>query len=198
MKLLLVVLFVICMYSCGLPYCKKIKLTNRDLEWVKQYTKGDSLYFILNDMKIDTMVVQETRVLNPQNTCIFDTEGCNWLEGDNTFYGTAINIMTLKHNGNDLDVWFEITKREKNGDLLCNIIFGSWSWSAFPGMRLSPQSYTIKNKRYTDCIVVDEKDILLNKVGTPIFKLTKLVWSKHFGLLMYEIDNRYRYFFSNL
>lgn len=196
MKLLLV-LSAICMYSCGLPYCKKVKLTNHDLEWVKHYAKGDSLYFILNDMEIDTMIVQETSILNPKNTFIFDTEGCNWLEGDNAFYGTARNIMTLRHNGKNTDVWFEITRREKDGDLLCNIIFGSWSWSASPGMRISPQSYPIKNKRYTDCIVVGEEDIHLNKIGTPIFKVSKLVWSKRFGLLMYEIDNRYRYIPSN-
>lgn len=36
--------------SCGLPYCKKVPFSEDDLEWMKPYSVGDTLFFTIMKM----------------------------------------------------------------------------------------------------------------------------------------------------
>lgn len=87
-------------HSCGFPYCKKVPFSNEDLEWMVPYSVGDTLFFTSKETnRTDTIIIIEKNIHNPSNTCIFDLEGCNWMEGDNHYNAVASYQFSTYHNG---------------------------------------------------------------------------------------------------
>lgn len=114
--------------GCGLPYCKKVKLTEDDLLWINHFKANDTIYYLSNQNHIDTVIVKDVQIYNPKNTFIFDTEGQNWLEGDNEFYGFATVELSLIHFTDTFFIRFEIERIAKLGALRSSCNFCEWSW----------------------------------------------------------------------
>ena len=114
--------------GCGLPYCKKVKLTEDDLLWINHFKANDTIYYLSNQNLIDTVIVKDVQIYNPKNTFIFDTEGQNWLEGDNEFYGFATVDLSLIHFTDTFLIRFEIERIAKLGALRSSCNFCEWSW----------------------------------------------------------------------
>ena len=50
--------------GCGLPYCKKVKLTEDDLLWINHFKANDTIYYLPNQNNIDTVIVQDVQIYN--------------------------------------------------------------------------------------------------------------------------------------
>lgn len=105
---------------------QKVKLTEDDLLWINHFKANDTIYYLSNQNHIDTVIVKDVQIYNPKNTFIFDTEGQNWLEGDNEFYGFATVELSLIHFTDTFFIRFEIERIAKLGALRssCNFVNG--------------------------------------------------------------------------
>lgn len=177
------------LYSCGLPYCHKVQLTNEDLRWLSPYEEKDTFFYTSSSEEItDTLIITEKKILNPRNTFPFDTEGCNWMEGDNEFHGIGYISMRLRHNGKDFEIYYDIRRESKDGELLGNFIFAERSWGHFPGNEIHIVDFETSHKRYKKCLVFDENNMDLIKNYSDSICLKKIVWSRDSGLLLYILN----------
>ena len=179
-------LMILLLSSCGLPYCHKVQLTEDDLKWINHYNVNDTKLFSSNKNSIDTIIVKDIQVRNPKNTNIFDTEGQNWMEGDNEYYGFAYVDMTLRHSADSFLISFEIKRIDKNGPLISSCNFCEWSWLKIT-MDIKP--FILLNRKYEDCFCVDTNEMERNSGDQPIINLRNVVWNKNFGLLQYSLND---------
>ncbi len=110
-------LVLITVSSCGLPYCKKIPFEEEDLLWFSSYIETDTVIYS-NSINTDSLIIIKKEINNPKNTCIFDLEGCKWMEGDNEYYANGGYDFLLIHN--DVTYYCSFTLQKK---LITNLLF---------------------------------------------------------------------------
>lgn len=113
------------LYSCGLPYCKKVLFSKRDLAWMVPYSIGDTIVFrCIETSDIDTLIVTNKIVNNPSNSNPFCLEGCNWMEGDNEYKANAEYQFKAIHHGEIYDCLFILEKKARKNVLKYHWLFG--------------------------------------------------------------------------
>lgn len=180
------ILIFLVLNSCGLPYCHKVQLTDEDLQWISNFTNNDTIYYESNNNSIDTVIINEITICNPQNTFIFDTEGINWLEGDHEFYGFADVEMTLRHNLSQYNIAFRIKRNSINDTLRYSLWFGD---KKYMSKNIREDEITINSIRYNDCILIDANRMSMSRINPQKINLKKIVWNKKKGLLLYTLQN---------
>lgn len=180
------ILLILVLNSCGLPYCHKVQLTDDDLQWINNFTNNDTIYYKSNKNSIDTVIINEKTICNPQNTFVLDTEGVNWLEGAHEFYGFADVEMTLLHNFSQYNIAFRINRISTNDTLRYSLWFGD---KKYMGKKIKEAKYTANNIRYNDCILIDANRMCSSKTNPQKIDLKQIVWNKKKGLLRYTLQN---------
>lgn len=176
--------------GCGLPYCKKVKLTEDDLLWINHFKANDTIYYLSNQNLIDTVIVKDVQIYNPKNTFIFDTEGENWLEGDNEFYGFATVDLSLIHFTDTFLIRFEIERIAKLGALRSSCNFCEWCWI---NKKIHVNAINIQGQCFKNCISMDIKKMERNKGDQPHIGLKSVIWDKEKGLIQYSLLNGISY-----
>ena len=172
--------------SCGLPYCHKVQLTEDDLSWINHYHENDTILYKSNHNNRDTLIVKRVGINNPRNTFILDTEGQNWIEGDNEYYGFAYVDMMLKHSPDTFHIGFEIERNDRNGKLIYGCIFCEWGWL---NKKMDLVCVKIGRKYYKNCIRRDITQMEHNYGEQSSIGLKEVIWNKKLGLLQYSLEN---------
>lgn len=190
-KLLVTIVNIILLYSCGLPYCKKVPFSEEDLTWIDPYTIGDTIIFQCDEVNSnDTMVIKEIDISNPPNTSIFDLSGCNWMEGSNERHAVAIYRFDIFHNEECFNCLYMIKKvcHKKPAEFYISLLGWYLSKNISTGDTITPNDNTMK---YVGTIVVSDS-ILRPKVKHVMPILKNLSWNREKGLISYQIgDNLY-------
>lgn len=122
MNKFLIFIVILCLTSCGLPYCRRTHLNSSELKWITIYHKNDTVLFY-EDQYCDTMVVTDKQIFNKNFISIFDLKACNWLEGENEYNAHASIDFKIKHH----DTWWEgffLIQKCQNDSIICMIDFG--------------------------------------------------------------------------
>lgn len=172
--------------GCGLPYCDKTKFTEDELKWMSAYKEGDKLMFYNTATEErDTMQIKKVEIFNPRNTLWFDLEGCNWLEGDNTFHAIARYDFILKHNGVDYRGSFTIRKPDcKEPAKISVAALGNYSsrLSCKSGKQMDDDI----NSKCNTCITF-YKGQFERGLHQPVLDLDYLIWNQQEGLVAYKL-----------
>jgi len=190
------------MTACGLPYCKKIKFDENDLLWLNPYEKDDTIIFVSNLDRFDTILVTAKDVYNPSNTFIFDLRGCNCWEGDNEFNAIAgfdlnfIDKDLIQENPNVTDGGFSINKVEKGKAAEL-----SFSFCELYSRKITTDNDTsilLSNKLVSDCISIKKDECDIGQAQSKL-NIQDFIWSKQFGLIQYTLETgeKYSYFKKN-
>jgi len=170
--LLTLLLFTSCLYEA------MYFLTDKDLEWMTPYEKGDTILFLsLNG--IDTMTIDEITLYNDDNP---------WRENEGTsvFNGNSSVKYTIRHSGEMIYGCFCVIKKDsiRLGVYLdlCKRRFG-----IDDEQELHFCNMNIIGTQYDDVIKIDDSNSTLYS-NTP--QNTEYVyWSKSKGLLEYKYLN---------
>ena len=169
---LIMTLFVSCMYEA------MYFLTDKDLEWMEPYEKGDTILFQSSN-GIDTMTVDEITLYNDDNP---------WREneGTSTFMGNSSLKYTIKHHGEMINGKFLIVK-EDSLKMSIAIRLYRRHMSLIDEKELQLCNMNTIGAQCDDVIKIDDSNSTLYS-NTP--QNTEYVcWSKSKGLLQYKYLN---------
>ena len=173
--------------SCGLPYCIKTPLDEKDMEWLN-IKEGNYIFESLETNFFDTVQISSSQIFNPSNEFIFDLRGCNCWEGDNKFNGIALidfAIINKNEKGG-----FQIRKDSK-GKPACQTIwlagFFENNWTNHNLLQ-----FKLNEMILDDCIVADTSNSSKSTYCNYV-TISKIVWSKSLGLVYYEYENGDKY-----
>ncbi len=169
--------------SCGLPYCKKIPFEEEELLWFSSYPEIDTVYFS-NNVSTDSLIILKKEINNPKNTCIFDLEGCKWMEGDNEYYANGGYDFMFIHNSVTYYCSFTLQKIADNQSVVSIGFCGQYSLR-LPSNKL--KNVMIDGTIYRNCCYFDSS-VLEEGTHQPVEKIDYLLWSREDGLICYSIE----------
>lgn len=176
------------LYSCGLPYCKKVLFSKRDLAWMVPYSIGDTIVFrSIETSDIDTLIVTNKIVNNPSNSNPFCLEGCNWMEGDNEYKANAEYQFKAIHHGEIYDCLFILEKKSKKECAEISLAFwGKYTINDVPIKNAQKKVSAYPNNEWI--LLVTDKNLYSGK-NQLVRPLSKIYWSRDFGLIGYKISS---------
>ncbi len=170
--LLTLTLFTSCLYEA------MYFLTDKDLEWMAPYEKGDTILFQSSN-GMDTMTIDEITLYNDDNP---------WRENEGTsvFNGNSTVKYTILHSGEVVDGVFSIYK--KDSIKLCVHLDFNWRRFGIDDEReLQFCSMNVAGAQYDDAIRIGDSNSVL--YGKSPNNAEYLYWSKSKGLLQYKYLN---------
>lgn len=180
-------------HSCGFPYCKKVPFSNEDLEWMVPYSVDDTLFFTSKETnRTDTIIIIEKNIHNPSNTCIFDLEGCNWMEGDNHYNAVASYQFSTYHNGVKYTCLFTLKKECDLKPATISMGFlGQYTKKDISCSSLRSVDNSSLPNKFKDFLIVDSSNLDAGK-NQPVSPVSEIYWSRQYGLIGYQIyDSTY-------
>lgn len=171
--------------SCGLPYCIKSPFSDEDLGWMRPYSVGDTLIFkdCLSGY-VDTVIIREKTINDISNTSIFDLRGCNWMEADNTCNACAYYDFDAFHSGVRYEGSFILHKEAKYdpAEISITIFDRSTKESVSSSNTIS---YLSVFPNYKDIILIESSNIYSGKRKLT-YEINAIYWSKDVGLIGYR------------
>lgn len=184
MKYLLIGIFAFIMSSC--VYEKMTHLDSDDMEWINVYEPKDTSIFCSDRQNIDTLIVLSKTIENSQCPFYFDTYSTEYLASGCIgyyLYGTRDSIHGI--------VWFD--KFHNDTTVVQSFRLGHFSSLLFNYNIPMPRkvySLSVDNTTYDNCIVIDTICANWDRYYIPdSTDISKFVWSKEHGLIMYEQIN---------
>lgn len=170
--LLTITLFTSCLYEA------MYFLTDKDLEWMTPYEKGDTILFQSSN-GMDTMTIDEITLYNDDNP---------WRENEGTsvYMGNSAFKYTIRHHRETIDGKFLIVK-EDSSRLSISLRLNRRHLPLLYEKELQLCCRSIEGEIYDDIIEVDDSNSELytrEKLNTEYF-----IWSKSKGLLQYKYLN---------
>ena len=175
-KILYTILGTFLLTSC--LYDAMYFLTDKDLEWMAPYEKGDTILFQSSN-GMDTMTIDEITLYNDDNP---------WREneGTSTFMGNSSFMYTIRHSDEVIDGDFCIIK-EDSMRLSLYLNLRRRRRIVYDEKELQLCCRNIEGEIYDDIIEVDDSNSELytrEELNTEYF-----IWSKSKGLLEYKYLN---------
>lgn len=175
-KILYTILGTFLLTSC--LYDAMYFLTDKDLEWMAPYEKGDTILFQSSN-GMDTMTIDEITLYNDDNP---------WREneGTSTFMGNSSFMYTIRHSDEVIDGDFCIIK-EDSMRLSLYLNLRRRRRIVYDEKELQLCSQNIEEIQYDDLIKVDDSNSEL--YTKEPFNTVYFIWSKSKGLLQYKYLN---------
>lgn len=200
-KIIVKIFFVILLFAIGLillnycifglPFLIKVPCTDEELQWFDPYQVGDTIIFNHGE-SIDTLIVTEKKVSNPQNMDPWDTENTGW-ETHKYFVGGGVFLLkTTRWSTNHIEVFFYLEARNYWGRN--RISLGNTTTD--PSHYLDGERPETEVDTFSTQITVNRIDTLPERKGFT--KIRKFVWSRDSGLVFYETWKGNKFFLDTI
>lgn len=167
-----------------LPVCVYHKITHmnsEELDWVRVYNEGDSLFFSSNTNDIDTAIVTSIEIYNSLSP--FNTNP----NANSVYEAIAYLNYVIIHDNVSMEGWTCICKREQDQPIeqsftLCDRYAFELKFEGF-------KETVIRGTKFNDCIILDDRNSHYGKNQPTVCGISGMVWSKSKGLLQYSFEN---------
>ena len=164
----------------GCFYIKMTHLSDEDLEWLKAYGTGLSVFFISNLGSTDTLIVTEKGLWNSTNPFYFSEAG-GW-----TYEANGGFSYYLKHSDTKIRGSMDI-KRKLNDTLY---------FDSHLGTLFQTEPIKIDND---SCMAVNSTNAHYSKYAYDITnRIKEYVWHKKYGLIYYKFEDGEEFFREDL
>lgn len=166
--------------------------SDKDLEWLAPYEKGDTILFCNNNNHFDTLFVKD-----------YDYDNSYWPfirnEGASSFGAYGRLKLRLRHNGVEQNTDFGIAKPNNSGLELSFEFSGRSSIQVLSQNKSLCDYYKqyycgvlklykgrIDGVDYNDFVFIDERNSKLYHYPDYVYNCEYFIWSKSMGLLKYK------------
>lgn len=184
-KSVYIVLFLVFVISCGLPYCRRTNLNENELEWTKYINDNDTVIFE-GDNYLDTLVYFDKQTHNKSFISIFDLDACNWLEGENDYNAHTSVDFTFHHLGKEWKGHFLIIKYDNSDDVYYRFCLGGFFSD---GSYLNPE-VSLKLSPQDTCFVLTRNVNARDGINQELLGVEGIEWKKRSGLQSITLKDR--------
>ena len=166
---------VLCLVSCGLPYCKKTHLSEEEMNWINVYDEKENIRFT-DGFSIDSFALIEKEVCNKKDIPITDLKSCNWLEGQHEYIANASIDFKIKHGSK----WWKgvfIISKNMDSTFVAEISFGGL-YSNEVCLNRAATSISFKNKVNSE-----------QGTNQPLLGIDEVIWDKGKGIVCYKLED---------